>query len=62
MQDLFTKYYWPVFIVSLIGTYVITCNIKSASFHPPSRLEIKGHPTDIIMLACFVSSPAPPHA
>lgn len=62
MQDLFTKYYWPVFIVSLIGTYVITCNIKSASSLPASRLEIKRHPTDIIMLACFVSSPAPPHA
>ncbi|KAK8830725.1 hypothetical protein WA577_004452 [Blastocystis sp. JDR] len=43
VQDLFTKYYWPVFIVSLIGTYVITCNIK----------KIKGHPLDIIMLACF---------
>lgn len=62
MQDLFTKYYWPVFIVSLIGTYVITCNIKSASSLFSSRLEIKGHPTDIIMLACFVASPLPPHA
>lgn len=61
VQDLFTEYYWPVFIVSLIGTYVISCNIKSGCFRPLSPSEIKGHPMDIIMLACFVFPLVPPH-
>ena len=34
VQDLFTQYYWPVFIVSLVGTYAISCTLKCEFWGP----------------------------